>query len=116
MASEIVIKRGDIFYTNLGKRNGSVQGGKRPVVILQNDVGNKFSPTVIVAPVTSALKTSLPTHVKVKNDFLEEESIILTEQIRTLNKYELKKKIGTLNFREVRALDRALSISIALVS
>ena len=91
----MVIKRGDIFYADLSPVVGSEQGGVRPVVILQNDVGNKYSPTTIVAAITSQMnKTKLPTHVKVKaatND-LPKNSVILLEQIRTIDKRDSVKK------------------------
>lgn len=93
---EDCIKRGDVFLDDLGKGEGSVQGGTRPVVIIQNNIGNKFSPTLIIAPVTSRMtKKNIPTHVKIKNK-LAKESIVLLEQIRTINKNDLKNYITTL--------------------
>lgn len=116
-----IIKRGDIFDADLGISDnaGSEQQGKRPVVVIQNDVGNTYSPTVIVASITSQIdkskKKSLPVHVELVNKFLEKNSIILLEQIRTLDKRKLKQKRGHLEQLELKELDRALKVSIGLV-
>ena len=98
------IYRGDLFFANLNPVKGSEQGGKRPVVILQNDVGNKFSPTVIVAAITSRTrkKANMPTHVSLDNAALEKDSQVLLEQIRTLDKTRLIKKVGKLTQDEMR--------------
>ncbi len=111
------IYRGDLFFANLNPVKGSEQGGKRPVVILQNDVGNKFSPTVIVAAITSRTrkKASMPTHVPLDNAALEKDSQVLLEQIRTLDKTRLIKKVGKLTQDEMRAIDNSLEISLSLV-
>ncbi len=111
------IYRGDLFFANLNPVKGSEQGGKRPVVILQNDVGNKFSPTVIVAAITSRTrkKVNMPTHVPLDNAVLEKDSQVLLEQIRTLDKTRLIKKVGTLTQDEMRAIDNSLEISLSLV-
>lgn len=111
------IYRGDLFFANLNPVKGSEQGGKRPVVILQNDVGNKFSPTVIVAAITSRTrkKVNMPTHVPLDNAALEKDSQVLLEQIRTLDKTRLIKKVGTLTQDEMRAIDNSLEISLSLV-
>ena len=97
------IKRGDIYYANLNPVIGSEQGGTRPVLIISNDVGNKHSPTVIVAPITSRIhtKAKLPTHTLI-NDFegLDKNSIILFEQIRTIDKQRLRKYVGIRNWTE----------------
>ena len=97
------IYRGDLFFANLNPVKGSEQGGKRPVVILQNDVGNKFSPTVIVAAITSRTrkKANMPTHVPLDNAALEKDSQVLLEQIRTLDKTRLIKKVGKLTQDEI---------------
>ncbi|MFR4996663.1 type II toxin-antitoxin system PemK/MazF family toxin [Clostridium tertium] len=112
------IKRGDIFKADLGydKNAGSEQQGERPVVIIQNDIGNKYSPTVIVASVTSQInKAKLPVHVETKNNFyLDKNSIILLEQIRTLDKRKLKGWIGRLDYLEMKNLDEALKVSVGL--
>ena len=111
------IYRGDLFFANLNPVKGSEQGGKRPVVILQNDVGNKFSPTVIVAAITSRTrkKANMPTHVSLDNAALEKDSQVLLEQIRTLDKTRLIKKVGKLTQDEMRAIDNSLEISLSLV-
>lgn len=113
----IKIKRGDIFYADLKPVIGSEQGGCRPVVIIQNNVGNKHSPTVIVAPVTSHInkKINMPTHCyfNIKNGIME-PSIILLEQIRTIDKLRLQEYIGALDEKSMKNLNKALSISIGL--
>ena len=111
------IYRGDLFFANLNPVKGSEQGGKRPVVILQNDVGNKFSPTVIVASITirTRKKANMPTHVPLDNEALEKDSQVLLEQIRTLDKTRLIKKVGKLTQDEMRAIDNSLEISLSLV-
>ena len=93
----MTIKRGDMFYADLSPVVGSEQGGIRPVVIIQNDLGNKYSPTVIAAAITSQTnKTKLPTHIEIQGNTkgLKNDSVILTEQIRTIDKSRLKEKIG----------------------
>ena len=88
----MLVKRGDIFYADLGTVRGSEQGGIRPVLIVQNDIGNKYSPTVIVAPITSQDKTKLPTHVSLDmvNSGLPKKSTVMMEQVRTLDKRDRK--------------------------
>ena len=112
-----IIKRGDIYYANLNPVIGSEQGGKRPVLIISNDIGNKHSPTVIVAAITSRVQTKakLPTHTIV-NDFagLDKDSVILLEQIRTIDKKRLQEYLGTLDGRFLPAVDKALAISVSL--
>lgn len=111
------VYRGDIFYGRIPKEDGSVQGGTRPVVVLQNDIGNKYSPTVIIAKITSQTnKANIPTHVKIKKDGLKNESVIMLEQIATLDKKDLLTKVDSLDFRELRAVEKALKISMGLVS
>ena len=112
------IKRGDLFYADLSPVVGSEQGGTRPVLIIQNDIGNKYSPTVIVAAVTSQLtKAKLPTHIEVtKGCFgLNKDSVILLEQIRTLDKRRLKEKIGELDSKAILNIDKAILISLGFV-
>ena len=113
---DIVVKRGDIFYTDLGQGVGSEQGGKRPVIIIQNDVGNKYSPTVIVATITSKLhKSKLPTHIMISRKYgLDKDSIILLEQIRTLDKRRLDDKVGHADEYLLNKIDDALLISIGI--
>ena len=111
------IKRGDIFYADLSPVKGSEQGGIRPVLIIQNNVGNKFSPTVIAAAITSKKsKALIPTHIEVeaKENGLLKNSVILLEQIRTLDKKRLKEKMGKLDYKEMNKVDKALSISFGL--
>ena len=111
------IRRGDIYYADLSPVVGSEQGGIRPVLIIQNDVGNRFSPTVIAAAITSReSKAKLPTHIRVyaDNSGLSKDSVVLLEQIRTLDKRRLKEKMGTLNRNDMFKVDEALSISFGL--
>ena len=111
------IKRGDIFYADLSPVVGSEQGGIRPVLIVQNDVGNKYSPTVIAAAITSQqFKTKMPTHICVNASVcgLSKDSVVLLEQIRTLDKKRLKEKMGNLPERDMDRIDNALSVSIGL--
>ena len=109
--------RGDIYYADLRPVVGSEQGGIRPVVILQNNVGNRYSPTVIAAPITSRRKTNLPTHVSINRqvDKLRCNSVILMEQIRTIDKSRLMDRIGVLNDYEMQQVNQALGISVGLV-
>lgn len=111
------VRRGDIFYADLSPVVGSEQGGIRPVLIVQNNTGNKFSPTVIAAAITSRrTKASLPTHIKVNADScgLSKDSIVLLEQVRTLDKQRLKERMGTLCERDMQKIDKALSVSFGL--
>ena len=111
------IRRGDIFYADLSPVVGSEQGGIRPVLIVQNDVGNRFSPTVIAAAITSQLdKARLPTHISLpaKECGLQKNSIVLLEQIRTLDKRRLKERMGQLDDTSMGKIDTALSVSFGL--
>ena len=112
------IKRGDMFYADLSPVVGSVQGGIRPVLIIQNDLGNKYSPTVIAAAITSQTgKAKLPTHIEIgsENNGLKSDSIILTEQIRTIDKSRLREKIGHIDDENVmNELNNALGVSFGL--
>jgi len=114
----MTIKRGDMFYADLSPVVGSEQGGIRPVVIIQNDMGNKYSPTVIAAAITSQLgKTNLPTHIAIEsqNLGLKTDSVILTEQIRTLDKSRLKEKIGHIEDKNLmRKINNALGVSLEI--
>ena len=114
----MLIKRGDMFYADLSPVVGSEQGGIRPVVIIQNDVGNKHSPTVIAAAITSQTgKTKLPTHIPIgsQNSGLKSDSIVLTEQIRTIDKSRLKEKIGHIDDENVISqINNALGVSFGL--
>lgn len=111
------IKRGDIFYADLSPVVGSEQGGLRPVLIIQNDVGNRYSPTVIAAAITSRMgKTRLPTHIDIHADRvgLAKDSVILLEQIRTLDKRRLKEKMGHLDNAVMTRVNNAIAVSFGL--
>jgi mRNA interferase MazF len=111
------VHRGDIYYADLSPVVGSEQGGVRPVLIVQNDVGNKYSPTVIAAAITSQTgKTRLPTHIRLNADRcgLAKDSVVLLEQIRTLDKKRLKEKMGSLDEKSMDQINQALSISFGL--
>lgn len=113
----VIVKRGDIFYADLSPVVGSEQGGIRPVLIIQNDIGNKFSPTVIAAAITSKInKAKMPTHIELSaTDYgLQKDSVILTEQIRTLDKKRLKERIGKLDGDLMNKVDEALAVSFGL--
>lgn len=111
------VKRGDLFYADLSPVVGSEQGGVRPVIVVQNNVGNKYSPTIIVAPVTSQMnKAKLPTHVKLKGNKygLPKNSVALMEQLRTIDKKRLREKIGSFSSDIMNKVDEAMSVSLAL--
>lgn len=111
------VKRGDIYYADLSPVVGSEQGGMRPVLIIQNDVGNRYSPTVIAAAITSRMgKTKLPTHIDVYADKvgLTKDSVILLEQVRTLDKKRLGEKMGHLDDAVMNEVNNAISISFGL--
>ena len=111
------VKRGDIFYADLSPVVGSEQGGIRPVLIIQNDVGNKHSPTVIAAAITSRLnKTKLPTHIEVDASLygLSKDSVVLLEQIRTIDKQRLREKMGHLDTGMMCLIDKGISVSFGL--
>ena len=112
------IKRGDIYYADLSPVIGSEQGGLRPVLIVQNDVGNRYSPTVIAAAITSKLgKTKLPTHIDVNgvSAGLAKDSVILLEQIRTIDKKRLKEKMGHLDDGTMQSVNDAIGVSFGLI-
>lgn len=113
----MLVKRGDIFYADLSPVIGSEQGGIRPVIIMQNDIGNRYSPTVIVAAITSQInKAKLPTHVEISSEEygLNRDSVVLLEQIRTLDKRRLKEKIGHMTDSDMGKVNKALLISLSL--
>lgn len=113
----MIIKRGDIYYADLSPVIGSEQGGVRPVLVVQNDIGNKYSPTVIAAAITSQInKAKLPTHIEISaQDYgLQKDSVILLEQIRTIDKKRLREKIGHLDEELMDKVNEALSISFGL--
>ncbi len=113
----MTVKRGEIYYADLSPVVGSEQGGVRPVLIVQNDVGNRYSPTVIAAAITSQKeKSKLPTHIEINSQVcgLSRDSVVLLEQIRTLDKKRLKEKMGRLDDGSMGQINQALSISFGL--
>ncbi|SJZ81265.1 mRNA interferase MazF [Garciella nitratireducens DSM 15102] len=115
--NRVNIKRGDVFYADLSPVVGSEQGGVRPVLVIQNDVGNKYSPTIIISAITSQInKAKLPTHIEISaSEFgLSKDSVILLEQIRTIDKRRLKDKIGHLNDELMEKVNEGLQISLGL--
>ena len=113
----MVIRRGDIFYADLSPVVGSEQGGVRPVLIVQNDVGNKYSPTVIAAAITSQQnKARLPTHIEIeaRTYGLSKNSVVLLEQMRTLDKRRLRERMGCLDEKAMQRVDGAIAVSLGL--
>jgi len=111
----IQVKRGEIYYANLCPIVGSEQGGVRPVVILQNDKGNKHSNTTIVVAITSEFdKPNLPTHVIFKTDRMKKKSMVLLEQIRTIDKSRLGRFVGTMDDKTMKRIDKAILISFGI--
>ena len=113
------VKRGEVFYADLSPVVGSEQGGIRPVLIVQNDVGNRYSPTVIAAAITSKQdKTNLPTHIGLKagTGGLTRDSVVLLEQIRTLDKHRLRERAGQITPADQKRVDQALDVSLGLTS
>ena len=113
------MKRGDVYYADLRPVVGSEQGGIRPVLIVQNDVGNRHSPTVIIAAITSRLnKAKLPTHIEISSRYhsMEKDSVVLLEQLRTIDKTRLRDKVCHLEGEVMQRIDRALRISLELGS
>ena len=113
----MIVKRGDIYYADLSPVVGSEQGGIRPVLVIQNDIGNKYSPTVIAAAITSQInKAKMPTHIELatKDYGLNKDSVILLEQIRTIDKRRLREKIGRIDDGLMASVNNALSISFGL--
>ncbi|MBQ7075925.1 MAG: type II toxin-antitoxin system PemK/MazF family toxin [Clostridia bacterium] len=112
-----MVKRGDMYYADLSPVVGSEQGGVRPVLIVQNDIGNKYSPTVIAAAITSQInKAKMPTHIEINAESygLQKDSVVLMEQIRTIDKKRLKEKIGHVDGTLMEKVDEALLISFGL--
>lgn len=113
----MIVKRGDIYYADLSPVVGSEQGGIRPVLVIQNDIGNKYSPTVIAAAITSQInKAKMPTHIELaaKDYGLNKDSVILLEQIRTIDKRRLREKIGRIDDGLMASVNNALSISFGI--
>ena len=118
LMSTMVVKRGDIFYADLSPVVGSEQGGLRPVLIVQNDIGNKYSPTVIAAAITSQQdKSRMPTHINVNGDTcgLSKDSVVLLEQVRTIDKQRLKERMGNLSIADMNKINKALTVSFGLI-
>lgn len=116
---ENLIKRGEIYFADLSPVVGSEQGGVRPVLVIQNNVGNKYSPTVIVSAITSQMtKAKLPTHIELASqDYnLPKNSVVLLEQIRTLDKRRLKEKITCIDERKMKEINKAILISLGFVN
>lgn len=114
----VEVRRGYVFYADLSPVIGSEQGGVRPVLVVQNDVGNKYSPTVIVAAITSHIeKAKLPTHVEItaREHGFGRDSVILLEQLRTIDKQRLQQKVTELDDRTMSRVDEALKISLGLI-
>lgn len=114
---DLNIKKGDLYFADLSPVMGSEQGGVRPVLVVQNDVGNKYSPTIIVAAVTSKRnKANLPTHVEITADGngLSKNSVVLLEQLRTIDKQRLKERIGTIDKTRLPEVNEALSVSLGI--
>ena len=114
----MTIKRGELYYADLSPVVGSEQGGVRPVLVVQNDVGNKYSPTVIAAAVTSKInKAKLPTHIELPSNSygLAKDSVVLLEQMRTLDKRRLKARVGEVDETAMRKIERATLISLGFV-
>ena len=111
------MKKGDIYIINLENNLGSIQAGRRPVIIVQNDIGNQFSPTTIICPITTRKKPKLPTHAQIfKSGGLRRNSIALCEQITTINKTDLERYIGTISDNRIlKRLDKCLLISLGII-
>ncbi len=114
----MIVKRGDIFYADLSPVIGSEQGGVRPVLVIQNDIGNKYSPTIIIAAITSQINTAkLPTHIEINAPEygLPKDSVVLLEQVRTIDKKRLREKIGRFSDEMMAKVDECLKISLGLI-
>lgn len=111
----MVIKRGDVFYADLDSIIGSEQGGIRPVLVVQNNVGNKYSPTLVVLPLSTAKKPDLPTHINIRGSrLLPKNSIVLAEQIRTIDRDRLLRYVGSVGLEIMEKVDKAVKISIGV--
>lgn len=111
----MIIKRGDIFYADLDPVVGSEQGGIRPVLVVQNNVGNRHSPTIVVLPLSTAKKNYLPTHIHIcSSKSLPKDSIVLAEQIRTIDRYRLREYVGSIDKEIMDKINMAMKISIGV--
>ena len=118
MTNKVALRRGEIFFAELNPVQGSEQGGVRPVLVVQNDVGNNFSPTTIVLPITSRMcKAKLPTHVELsrKESGLARDSVVLAEQIRTIDKQRLQQRVAALDELTMSRINQAMEISMGIV-
>ena len=117
VSNNVIVKRGDIFYADLSPVVGAEQGGVRPVLVVQNDIGNKYSPTIIIAAITSQInKAKLPTHIEIKamEYGLTKDSVVLLEQIRTIDKKRLREKIGHFDLDMMEKVDFAIQVSLGI--
>lgn len=115
LCSKLTVKRGDIFYADLSGTIGSEQGGIRPVLVVQNDVGNFHSPTIIIAPISTAGKHYLPVHIRIgRNGGLSRDSTVFLEQIRTIDRQRIRHYVGTLDDEMMRKIDNAIKISLGV--
>ena len=117
MSNNITVRRGDIFFFFFNPVIGSEQGGTRPVLVVQNDIGNKYSPTIIITAITSQInKAKLPTHIEIKagNYGLVKDSVVLLEQLRTIDKKRLKEKIGRCDENLMEQIDKLLQVSLGI--
>lgn len=114
----MLVRKGDLYFADLSPVIGSEQGGVRPVLVVQNDIGNKYSPTIIVAAVTSQNKANLPTHVSIaaEGNGLSKNSVVLLEQLRTIDKKRLKERIGTIDQTRLPDVNEALSVSLGIAN
>ena len=111
----MIVKRGDVFYADLDPIIGSEQVGIRPVLVVQNNMGNKYSPTLVVLPISSAKKTNMPTHIRIcGSKMLPKDSVVLAEQIRTIDRNRLQSYVGSVGLEVMAKVDRAVKISIGV--
>ena len=111
----MVVKRGEIYYADLGMGEGSEQAGTRPALVVGNNIGNKYSPTVIVAPITSQKKKSLPTHIKVSSQSgLTKDSTVMFEQVRTIDKTRLKSRVGSIDDKKMLEADKVIAVTFGM--
>lgn len=111
----MIVKRGDVFYADLDPIIGSEQGGIRPVIVVQNNVGNKYIPTFVVLPLSAAKKTNLPTHIRIcGSKMLPKNSVVLAEQIRTIDRNRLQKYVGSVSLEIMEKVEKAVKISLGV--
>lgn len=111
----MIVKRGDVFYADLDPIIGSEQGGIRPVLVVQNNIGNKYSPTLVVLPISSTKKPHLPTHIRIcGSKMLPKDSVVLAEQIRTIDRNRLQSYVGSLGIEIIEKINEAMKISIGV--